>query len=204
MTKEAQELHRRETQRWRDELQSLLGSSTTPDGKDIENLQREVCHTLVRIIKNAHDKPPESLWDVGGPLHGIHYRRPVIRSIWETSARKQTAVALTPATSMRDIVPRDVQGTQSAKAARYSRRNQSVAGDTGSRSSMPSPSSITESSIAPPGSHQEQANNQQPSKSDTENIMTQCTVDSPSDQAQTSQCSRSVVFTYINDTGLLM
>ncbi|KAF3802759.1 hypothetical protein GCG54_00013993 [Colletotrichum gloeosporioides] len=202
MTKEAQETHRRETQRWRDELQSLLGSNTTPDGMNIENLQREVCHTLVRIIKNSHEKPPESLWDVGGPLHNIHYRRPVIRSIWETLARKQTAGALTPATSMRDIVPRDVQGTQSARAARYSRRNQSVAGDTGSGSFMPSPSSIAEPSIAP-GSHQDQPNNQQLSNSDTENIMTQCTVDDPSDQAQTSQCSRGVAFTYIKDTELL-
>ncbi|KAJ3960300.1 hypothetical protein N0V92_003038 [Colletotrichum tropicale] len=203
MTKKAQELRRRETRRWRDELQSLLGSNTTPDGNDIESLQREVCHTLVRIIKNAHDKPPESLWDVGGPLHGIHYRRSVIRSIWETLARKRTAVALTTATSMREMVPGDVQGTQSARAARYSRRNQSVAGDTGSRSSMPSPSSITESSIAPPGSHQDQPNNQQLSKSDLENIMTQRTVDGPPDQAQTSQCSRGVAFTYINDTELL-
>ncbi|KAJ5016780.1 hypothetical protein K4K57_010665 [Colletotrichum sp. SAR 10_99] len=117
MTKKAQELRRRETRRWRDELQSLLGSSTTPDGNDIESLQREVCHTLVRIIKNAHDKPPESLWHVGGPLHGIHYRRSVIRSIWETLARKPTAVALTTATSMREMVPGDVQGTQSARAA---------------------------------------------------------------------------------------
>ncbi|KAH0438415.1 hypothetical protein CcaCcLH18_03402 [Colletotrichum camelliae] len=200
MTKETR--HQQQTQRWRDELQSLLGSSTTPDGTDIEKLEHQVCFNLARIIKLAHDKPPKALWNVGGLLHGVHYSRPVIKSIWETLAQKQTTVALTTATSMRESVPKGAQGTQSARAARYSRRNQPVAGDTGPESFTPASASIAESSMDP-GSRQDQPNSQQLSKSDTEDIMAQSTVDGFSDQAQTSLCNRGMAFTYIKDTELL-